>query len=106
MGEKSDESVCQPPDAGGVSCRDDRHEHLQGDVRVGGDGNLCLVILWLQRIGHGPLAASVRLQSCNHWLGDRGLNDVVDHAVRSGGGNFGLEHGLSLSADLLRLLPP
>src|SRR5574342_679349 len=47
MGKKPDESLRQSAYTRGVSGRDDRHEHFQGDLCIGRHGALCMALLWL-----------------------------------------------------------
>ena len=57
--------------------------------------NMLIMGLWL---------LPVCLEFGDYRMGHRGVDDLSHHAVRPGGGNIGLEPGVSIPADLLRVL--
>src|SRR5215212_6864120 len=105
VGPQSDESVCKPAEAERVPCGHHGHEHHESRMRLHRHGRLRGAVLLLQRPGHRIMADSLRVQPGRDGMGDRGLHHVAHYAIRTRSGSAGLEHGVSVSTDLLCVLP-
>src|SRR5881397_902062 len=99
-----DESLRQPADHGRVPGRYHDPEREQGPGGVLRDGAGRTGVLLVQYLRAGRVAHTLHPQPRYRGLVHRRPDDRPDHAVRPGGGGPGVGHGLSLPADLLRLL--
>jgi hypothetical protein len=96
--------LCQPTETERVSDRHDGYERDESDSRVDCHGGQCASFLFVQHPDRRGMAHAVRAQSGHYRLDYRRVYDLTDHEVRTRSRSTRVEHGVSLSADLLCLL--